>query len=175
MSDPLLRRARPDDIEALLGLVAGYCAADGHGFDAERVRAALGPLLVDDTHGQVWVHLADTPDDTSADAGAAIGADAGAATGADAGAGVLDGYVVVTWSWSLESGGAECLIDELFVHHRRRGHGRALVEQAIAAARERGCRVVFLETEAHNEGARTFYAALGFDREASVWLSRPLG
>lgn len=163
MSAPLLRRARPDDIEALLGLVAGYCAADGHGFDAERVRAALGPLLVDDTHGQVWVHLADTPDDTSADAGAATGA------------GVLDGYVVVTWSWSLESGGAECLIDELFVHHRRRGHGRALVEQAITAARERGCRVAFLETEAHNEDARTFYAALGFDREASVWLSRPLG
>ena len=83
--------------------------------------------------------------------------------------------MTVTRSWSLESGGAECLIDELSVRDRRRGHGRALVEQALTAARERGCRVAFLETEAHNEDARTFYAALGFDREASVWLSQPLG
>lgn len=171
MSGPLIRRARPGDVEVLLGLVAEYCAADSHTFDAERIRAALEPLLVDDTHGQVWVHLADAPADVPADAGVATGVASGAGTGA----GVLDGYVVVTWSWSLESGGAECLIDELFVRHRRRGHGRALVEQALTAARARGCRVAFLETEAHNEDARTFYAALGFAREASVWLSRPLG
>ncbi|MDA3023263.1 MAG: GNAT family N-acetyltransferase [Actinomycetota bacterium] len=167
MSGPLIRRARPGDVEVLLGLVAEYCAVDSRTFDAERIRAALVPLLIDDTHGQVWVHLTDA----SADAGVATEAATGAATGAS----VLDGYVVVTWSWSLESGGAECLIDELSVRHRRRGHGRALVEQALTAARERGCRVAFLETEAHNEDARTFYAALGFDREASVWLSQPLG
>jgi ribosomal protein S18 acetylase RimI-like enzyme len=148
MRDDTVRRARPDDTEVLLDLVAEYCAADDHAFAPDRVRAALAPLLVDDTHGQVWVHL-----------------------GAD---GRPDGYLVVTWSWSLESGGAECLIDELYVRQRRRGHGRALVARALTAADERGCRVAFLETEADNDGARAFYGALGFTRERSVWLSRPL-
>jgi ribosomal protein S18 acetylase RimI-like enzyme len=144
----MLRRAQVDDLAALLVLVAEFCAEDVHPFDPAQVGDALVPLLVDDEHGQVWVHTSD--------------------------AAVIDGYIVTAWSWSLESGGRECLVDELYVRDRRLGHGRALVMRALEAAREHGCRVAFLETEASNEGARDFYAGLGFEREDSVWLARPL-
>jgi GNAT superfamily N-acetyltransferase len=144
----MLRRARTDDLADLLALVAEYCAADAHTFDVDRVSDALRPLLADDTHGQVWVQDSD---------------------------GTLEGYIVTAWSWSLESGGRECLVDELYVRQRRRGHGRALLTRALDAARGQGCRVAFLETEPANEDARAFYARLGFDRELSVWCSRALG
>jgi GNAT superfamily N-acetyltransferase len=149
MTGQRIRRAAADDADALMDLIAEYCAADGHEFRAEHVKGGLAPLLADDAHGQVWVHTGET--------------------------GAIDGYLVLTWSWSLESGGAECLIDELYVRERRSGHGRALVATALEAALERGCRIAFLETEAHNDDARAFYGALGFELEHSVWMSRALG
>ena len=54
----LVRRADPADLDALLPLVAEFCAIDGHGFAAAAGDSALRPLLVDDGLGQVWV-LAD--------------------------------------------------------------------------------------------------------------------
>jgi len=156
----MLRRATPADLPGLLELVAEYCVADAHEFDADRIRTALLPLLEDDTHGQVWVRgrNGNAPEDRRG-GGAPVR---------------LDGYVVTAWCWSLESGGRECLVDELYVRDRRRGHGRELVTHALEAARKHGCRVAFLETEVANEGARAFYGRLGFGRESSVWLSRPL-
>jgi len=147
----MLRRATVEDLPQLLVLVAEYCEADEHVYDAERVRAAMLPLLADDTHGQIWVQVLEGERTAS-----------------------LDGYIVTAWSWSLESGGRECLVDELYVRERRRGHGRALVEHALDAARTLGCRVAFLETEAQNDGARAFYTTLGFETEPSVWMSRSL-
>ena len=46
--------------------------------------------------------------------------------------------------------------------HRRRGLGRALVEQVLAALAARGVRVVYLEVRESNAGARRLYEAFGF-------------
>jgi ribosomal protein S18 acetylase RimI-like enzyme len=45
---------------------------------------------------------------------------------------------------------------------QRRGVGRALVEGAIATARERGMRRLTLRVLAHNTAARELYASCGF-------------
>jgi ribosomal protein S18 acetylase RimI-like enzyme len=84
------------------------------------------------------------------------------------------GYAVVTWGWSLESGGREALLDEIYVHDRGRGVGWALLEHALAAAAAAGASRMFLETEAHNERVRSFYASAGFGVEDSTWMSREL-
>ncbi|MFW6049954.1 MAG: ribosomal protein S18-alanine N-acetyltransferase [Myxococcota bacterium] len=46
--------------------------------------------------------------------------------------------------------------------HRRRGHGRRLMREALDLARERSLQCVTLELRASNEPARRLYADLGF-------------
>ena len=45
---------------------------------------------------------------------------------------------------------------------RRRGLGRALLEQALVTARQRGANAIFLEVASSNEPGRALYAAAGF-------------
>lgn len=110
--------------------------------------SALGPLLEDDRFGEVWV----------------VGGEEG-----------LDGYAVVTWSYSIESGGRDALLDEVYARHRGSGIGSALLERVIASARDRSMSLLFLETERYNEAARRLYRRHGFVDEDSVWMSLDLG
>ncbi|GGM67635.1 GNAT family N-acetyltransferase [Dactylosporangium sucinum] len=147
---PAVRRAEPSDLPSLLPLTREFCETDHHDHDEPRIVRALAPLLRDDTHGQVWVVT------SSADAS------------------VLAGYAVVTWGWSLESGGREALLDEIYVRDRGNGVGEALLRHAMRAAAAAGASAMFLETEAHNARVRKFYARLGFTEESSVWMSGTL-
>lgn len=140
-----VRLGRPADVDALVGLVREYCAEDDHVFEVSRVRAALAPLLAHDRYGVIWV----------------IGEP-------------LQGYAVVTWGYSLESGGLDALLDEVYVRKRGRGLGARLVRAAMDDSAARGIGRMFLETEGNNEGARRFYARHGFQIEDSVWMSREL-
>ena len=144
--DGVIFRAGAGDEAVLLPLIREFCAVDRHEFDRERVLAGLRPLLVDDRHGQVW--LIREP------------------------GGEVAGYAVVTWGWSLESGGRECLLDEIYVRSRGRGLGGKALEAIVEAAGEAGASAMFLETEAHNERARAFYRRGGFTAEDSIWMSR---
>lgn len=141
-----IRRAGPDDLDALVPLVREFCAADGHPFDEPTVRRAAGPLLADDMVGQIWLVV-------------------------DAAAGAPAGYGVVTWGYSLESGGRDALLDELYVRERNQGAGSVALQAMMAAAAAAGARRMFLETERRNERVRGFYARLGFVTEDSVWMS----
>jgi ribosomal protein S18 acetylase RimI-like enzyme len=54
-----------------------------------------------------------------------------------------------------------CEVVALVVRQRRKGHGRALMEAARAAAQESGCDRVWLITTDENPGALAFYKSLG--------------
>jgi GNAT superfamily N-acetyltransferase len=139
------RIATPSDLPALLELCREYCIADDHAWNAERTRKALTPLLADDQLGVVWV----------------LGAPPVA-------------YAVVTWGYSIESGGRDALLDEVYVRERGGGLGGVLLARVLDDLRGRGLSRVFLETEAPNAEARRFYARHGFCEERSVWMSRTL-
>lgn len=121
---------------------------DRHPYDRGHVLRGLQPLLEDDRFGQVW--LVDAPG-------------GGAAA-----------YAVVTWSWSLESGGRDCILDELYVREQGTGLGARVLREVVAAAAAAGASTMFLETEAHNARVRGFYTRLGFATEDSVWMRRAL-
>ncbi len=142
---PAARLATPADLPALLELCQEYCVEDDHAWHAERTRKALEPLLAHDRLGVVWV----------------LGAPPVA-------------YAVVTWGYSIESGGRDALLDEVYVRDRGRGLGNALLARVLDDLRDRGLTRVFLETEAPNAEARRFYARHGFCEERSVWMSRTL-
>ena len=138
-----IRRAIADDLDALIALHEQFCTVDGHPFDRSRATAAFVPLLADDRHGVVWI---------TAEASA---------------------YAVVTWGWSIEAGGAEGVLDEIYVTDRGGGTGTALIEHLLADARGRGLVRVFLETESANHRVRALYARHGFVVDDSVWMSHP--
>jgi ribosomal protein S18 acetylase RimI-like enzyme len=90
----------------------------------------------------------------------------------------LEGRVVgfVTLSPSRHwSGEAEASIGELVVSQRAEGGGigRALVQAAMARARENGCARISVSTGAANARARALYRRLGFEEE-DVTTSRAL-
>lgn len=147
-----LRRAAIDDLDLLLELNAEYCEADGHRFDEDVATRGLTPLLEHDRHGGVWL-IVDADDAVEGDIG---------------------GYVVLAWSWSVEIGGAEAVLDELYVRNQGRGTGGRAIELAIEECRRAGMLRVFLETERPNERARRLYTRHGFDEDDSIWMSRPL-
>ena len=84
------------------------------------------------------------------------------------------GYAVVTWGYSLESGGRDALLDEFFVQNRGGGVGGAVIDALVEECRKAGALKVFLETEAPNDAARRFYGRHGFEAETSTWMSRVL-
>lgn len=141
-----VRRAGVTDLDVLVDLAAEFNAIDRHPYDEDRVRTALLPLLVDDSLGVVYVN-GDPP----------------------------DGYALVTWGYSVESGGRDALLDEIYTRDRGRGKGGDLLEAVLVDLTQRGLPRVFLETEAHNFAVRRFYQRHGFQTEDSVWMTRQLG
>jgi len=140
-----LTRAGMGDLPLLLELIREFYAVDHHGYDEARLRACLPPLLEGDEHGVIWM----------------IGKPA-------------QGYAVIAWGYSLESGGRDALIDEIYLRSRNAGLGTAALRAIIDDCRARGLRRMFLETESHNAQVRRFYARAGFEQDDSVWMSRSL-
>ncbi len=74
------------------------------------------------------------------------------------------GYLVLTIGYSLERGGRDAFIDELYVRPQWRGLGLGTLAVATAevAARRLGVRAVHLEVDTTNERARRLYERIGF-------------
>jgi ribosomal protein S18 acetylase RimI-like enzyme len=67
---------------------------------------------------------------------------------------------------------------ELYLYHilikkaeRRQGYGRSVMEALDEKARELGCRAIWLNVMAHNQGAIDFYRAQGY-RVGAVYMSK---
>ena len=148
----VVRRAVPDDLPVLLDMVAEYCEADHHRFDEAVVRDGLTPLLSDDTFGAIWMI---DPDAAPGSASA-------------------EGYVVVTWGWSIEIGGLDVVLDEFYVRSQGRGKGSDALRVVEADCRRRGVKRIFLETELVNERARRLYERHGYRADTSIWMSKEL-
>lgn len=146
-ADIVVRPAVVDDVDALVELGAEYCEADGHDFDEPTVRAGFEPLLRDDRFGIVWVAEIDRE---------------------------VVGYGVVTWGWSIEVGGLDVVLDELYTRTKGRGVGTALVRALEVECRSRGVKRIFLETELPNTAARRLYEREGFIADTSIWMSKAL-
>jgi GNAT superfamily N-acetyltransferase len=91
-------------------------------------------------------------------------------------AGRVNAYLVVTFGFSLELGGKDAFVDELFVagDARKRGVGRALMAQAANEARARGAKYLRLEVAEPDAGKLGFYQACGFSPRPMPLMMRPL-
>lgn len=139
------RPATPNDLEALLPLMRGYCRDDGQTFDAVRARNAASRLLSESQWGCVL--LAERN-------GAAIG------------------YTALCIGFSIEMGGNDAFVDELYVEpaYRGQGIGRRLLAAVESIARDRGVCALHLEVDREKSETQNLYVGIGFDRRDRYYL-----
>ncbi|WP_120632971.1 GNAT family N-acetyltransferase [Ruegeria sp. EL01] len=145
-----LRLARPEDLDRLMGLVAAFHAEAGIEQDADQQRDALLPLLEGIPHGCIYL----------------IGP----------GRAPL-GYIILTFGWSVEFGGMDGFVDEIYIRPAVRGRGIATevlldLPKALAGA---GLTALHLEVDRTNEATQKLYMRTGFKaRERYMLMSRKL-
>lgn len=145
-----LRSASLAELSVLLPLMRRYYEDDHLSF-ASANADAMARLLDDPRSGRVWF----------------IECEARTA-----------GYVALCFGFSLELGGREAYIDELFVERDLRGRGiaRRAMERVLDEARALDVRAVHLEVDATNERALRLYASLGFSaRDRYYLMTKTLG
>ena len=91
-------------------------------------------------------------------------------------AGVRVGYAALTFGFSLEWGGRDAFIDEIYIEpvHRARGHARAALRALMAEPHALGVRALHLEVEAANVAVQALYRSEGFRGGERRLLSRRL-
>lgn len=132
-----LRLATPDDLERLIPLVAGFHAEEGIEQDDDTRRGALVPLLEGSPLGAIWM----------------IGPRVAPV-----------GYVAVSFGWSIEFGGIDVFLDELYVREkvRGRGMGSEALAALVRALSGQGIKAMHLEVDNDNDRARALYERMGF-------------
>lgn len=145
VDERVLRSALPGDLAALLALTQAFSRHFGYPHAEAEKSAALSQLLAEPALGRAWFVL--TPDGKSA-----------------APDGDIAGYVLLSFSFSLERGGRTGIVDELFIlpSHRGSGLGAAALRRVIDTARNWGLRALQLEAEHSNPRASALYRRLGF-------------
>jgi len=145
-----LTLAKPDDIDRILRLVADFHAEEGIEQDETTRRAAILPLLEGSPHGAIYL----------------IGPGRAPI-----------GYVAVSFGWSLEFGGLDGFVDEIYIRRSVRGRGIGsevllALPKALAGA---GLKALHLEVDRANDKARKLYEKLHFEpRERYMLMSRKL-
>jgi len=148
---PRIDPAKPGDLDEMLPLMREFYAAEGLPYDEILLRRALGELWKEPFHGGAWL---------ARDASAAVG------------------YGVLCCGFSLEYGGRDAFVDELFVRPpwRDRGIGGRLLDAMDAACRERVIAALHLEVDHDNPEGKRLYLRRGFvdhDRHLMTkWLDR---
>lgn len=101
--------------------------------------------------------------------------DAGLVLGAFHGEDIV-GFACLYWTFSSVSAADIALMNDLFVAdgHRGLGAGRALIDAAVGAARERGCAHLEWFTATDNETAQLLYDRTGAERSAWYAYEIPL-
>ena len=135
MEVELLERVTDDEIAQIIELMHQLSPEKAH----DSVRVNLEEMLYGDPSSSIYVVR-------------------------DDGTGKIIGMTTLNYNTRL--GGKKCLIEDVVVHkeHRRRGVGHALMERAIASARQWKACVVDLTSTPKRGEAHSLYEDLGFER-----------
>lgn len=145
-----LTLAKPEHLEKVVALCTAFHAEEGIEQTDEARHAAIAPLLEGLPYGVVYL----------------IGPPRAPI-----------GYIVICFGWSVEFGGLDAIVDELYIRPGVRGRGIA-TEALIALPRalsEGGLRAIHLEVDRSNTKAMALYKRAGFaPRDNYIFMSRKL-
>ena len=85
-----------------------------------------------------------------------------------------DGYILITFGFSLEFDGRDAFVDELYVapHARGRGYGTEALAIAERACTEHGISAIHLEVEFENEKACSLYERTGYRKHSRFLMTK---
>ncbi|HEC70350.1 MAG TPA: GNAT family N-acetyltransferase [Roseobacter sp.] len=137
--------AKPEHLDKLVSLVAAYHAEEGIEQTDEARRNGITPLLDGIPHGVAYL----------------IGP-----------ARAPIGYIILTFGWSVEFGGLDAFVDEIYVRPGVRGRGIATeallaVPNALSGG---GIKAIHIEVGRANEIAQKLYARAGFKPRDNLML-----
>jgi len=132
-----MKRASLNDVQQLVTMMDEFYAEGGYPLNHRRATEAFTTLLADDRRGYVWFIEADGQD---------------------------VGYLVLTLCYSMEYGGPNAFVDDLFVRlpFRRAGHGTAALTEVKNFCTKLGVRALHVETGRDNAPAQAVYRRVGF-------------
>jgi len=125
------------DIPQLLQFMREYYEFDHLAFDENVARTAVEGMIENDAFGRIWLILY---------ADEAIG------------------YLAITLGYSLEYGGRDAFVDEVYIRssHRGQGIGTSALLFAEEQCRMLGVRALHLEVDRANTNAYRVYRKVGF-------------
>lgn len=140
-----IRLAHSEDFNKIDPLVSAYCGEFGLGLDSTARTDALMPLLQGSPMGVVYL----------------IGPPSAPV-----------GYAIVTFSWSIEHGGLQAILDQIFMRDkvRGRGMGRETLNKICVMLRENGVGSLSLSLPRQDARLERFLLSVGFHRRDSHGL-----
>lgn len=144
-----VKPAQADDAESLIGMMREFYAHERKRLDERAARRTLREIISDGSLGRVYLVAA---------------------------GGEVAGYAVITFGFSLEYGGRDAFVDEIFVReeHRGRGLGKGCLRFVAGACRDLGIRALHLEVGRRNTRAQALYRREGFVEQDSHLMTRRL-
>ncbi|AUT03164.1 GNAT family N-acetyltransferase [Nostoc sp. CENA543] len=127
-----------NDLDTLLQFIQKLYEVDGSiAFNAVVARQALIPLLSDESIGRIWLIQNQN---------------------------YSIGYVILTFSYSLEYGGKDAFIDEFYIDtvYQRQGIGKQTIKFLEEVCISFNVQALHLEVEKENTSAQSFYHQVGF-------------
>ena len=140
------RCAEPGDRPAIESMIRAYYVYDDHAIVENKIASALDAALSNNQHIRIWIIEV---------------------------SGETAGYLAVAIGFTIEAGGHDGFLDELYLEEpfRGRGIGRKAVEFAISVCPSLGVRRLSLEVERHNYRAKRLYEEVGFLAHDRILMS----
>lgn len=145
-----LHLCTPEDAPRILPLMAAFHAEYGLDLDDAARAAALGPLLEGSPLGAVWLF-----GPTRAPVG----------------------YIIITFGWSIELGGMEAFVDELFIRPsvRKRGIASEVLSAVTSSLSDVGVKALHLEVDREDAATQRLYTRARFEvRDRYALMTRKL-
>ncbi|HEX7830010.1 MAG TPA: GNAT family N-acetyltransferase [Thermoanaerobaculia bacterium] len=141
------RTATPDDLATLLRMHRAFYEEEGYPYTEELFARALREVLANPALGRVLI------------------------------IGDYTGYLIVAFGFSIEFGGRDAFLDELYVVPEARGQGlgTAAIDEAERVCRENDIHALHLEVEFTNESAKRLYARRGFAEHSRQLMTKRFG
>ena len=135
--------AGPDAIDRVLSLMERYHDEVGIASDEVTRKRAVEPLLTGTPHGAIWT----------------IGPQRAPL-----------GYVLVSFGWSVQLGGTEAWVKEIFIRSsvRGRGIGTEVLHSIAVNLSKHGITSLHVRMDRDNETLQKFFAKVGFDAHENL-------